>query len=210
MDKARIAELLQPFLAGAQPSETLLDHISTYIDLLLRWNARVNLTAIRDPESIVTRHFGESLFAARHLFPEPPNGTGGVERPEIENAAAERRGRAALQRRVRDTETEWASAPVAEAAERRQSAAHGVSRGEEPRLDPAAEQRKKITLADIGSGAGFPGIPIKLWAPDVHVTLIESNNKKATFLRELARTLTLTNIDIQNSRAESLPTASFD
>ena len=74
MDKARIAELLQPFLAGAQPpSETLLDHISTYIDLLVRWNARVNLTAIRDPEQIVTRHFGESLFAACHLFPQQKN-----------------------------------------------------------------------------------------------------------------------------------------
>ena len=42
---------------------------------------------------------------------------------------------------------------------------------------------------DLGSGAGFPGIPIKLGAPELHVTLIESQNKKATFLREVIRTL---------------------
>src|SRR5258707_13243011 len=75
MDPARIAELLQPFLreANDQPltaNDTLCKDISTYIDILGRWNARINLTAIRDPEEIVTRHFGESLFAARHLFPK--------------------------------------------------------------------------------------------------------------------------------------------
>src|SRR5450755_4862699 len=93
MDTARIAELLQPFLQSAQGrchsepakageacpgpsrrepaalSPAQLQSISTYIDILLRWNARINLTAIRDPEEIVLRHFGESLFAARHLFP---------------------------------------------------------------------------------------------------------------------------------------------
>src|ERR1700693_3185749 len=70
MDTARIAALLQPFLEQSLPSSTL-DQISIYIDLLLRWNARINLTAIRHPEEIVTRHFGESFFLARHLFPPP-------------------------------------------------------------------------------------------------------------------------------------------
>src|SRR5580658_9680517 len=75
MQPARIAELLQPFLQEANDqrltaNDALYEHISTYIDILLRWNARINLTAIRDPEEIVTRHFGESLFAARHLFPK--------------------------------------------------------------------------------------------------------------------------------------------
>jgi precorrin-6B methylase 2 len=65
-------------------------------------------------------------------------------------------------------------------------------------------------LADLGSGAGFPGIPIKLWAPDIALTLIESNHKKAAFLREVTRALTLTDIDIQNARAETLSPATFD
>lgn len=68
MDTARIAALLEPFLKPAL-SSTQLAQISTYIDLLLRWSTRINLTAIRDPEEIVTRHFGESLFLASHLFP---------------------------------------------------------------------------------------------------------------------------------------------
>jgi len=65
-------------------------------------------------------------------------------------------------------------------------------------------------IADLGSGAGFPGIPIKLWAPNISLTLIESNHKKATFLRELTRSLTLTNVNIQNARAETLPPSTFD
>jgi 16S rRNA (guanine527-N7)-methyltransferase len=141
MNAARIAELLAPFI-GEHDAPALFANISTYIDILVRWNARINLTAIRDPEQIVTRHFGESLFLARNLFV----GTAAV----------------------------------------------------------------PSTLADLGSGAGFPGIPIKLWAPSIALTLIESNHKKAAFLREIARSLTLTDIDIQNARAETLPPAAFD
>jgi 16S rRNA (guanine527-N7)-methyltransferase len=54
----------------------------------------------------------------------------------------------------------------------------------------------------LGSGAGFPGIPIKLWAPGIQLTLIESSHKKATFLREVCRSLALTDVDIQNVRGE--------
>jgi 16S rRNA (guanine527-N7)-methyltransferase len=181
MHPARIAELLQPFLSptpnpchsepakageeSAVLSTSQLQHISTYIDLLLHWNARINLTAIRNPEEIVTRHFGESLFAARHLFPKVY--------PVFPV--------------VKDLDVE-VDVEVAEAR------------------SPKAEAR----VADIGSGAGFPGIPIKLWAPNIALTLIESNHKKATFLREVARTLTLTDINIQNARAESLPPSTFE
>jgi len=138
MDLARIAELLQPFFQSEAPpglAPFQLQHISTYVDLLLRWNARINLTAVRQPEEIVTRHFGESLFAARHLFPAP--------------------------------------------------AAAGPAR-----------------VVDVGSGAGFPGLPVKLWAPAIHLTLIESSHKKATFLREIIRSLTLTNVDVFTGRAQ--------
>ncbi len=68
MDTAQISALLEPFLE--QPlSPPHLDRILTYINLLQRWNARINLTAIRHEDEIVTRHFGESFFLARHLFP---------------------------------------------------------------------------------------------------------------------------------------------
>ncbi len=133
MDTARIAELLRPFTGDAELPAGLLEQFHLHLDLLLRWNARVNLTAVRDPEQIVTRHFGESLFAARMLDQQ-------ISRP--------------------------------------------------------------ISLADVGSGAGFPGIPIMLWAPYIELTLIESHNKKATFLREALRTLKLDHAQVFCGRAE--------
>ena len=155
METSRIAELLQPFLqftpisqsskaspfrSGSGPegsavlSQSQLQHISTYIDLLLRWNARVNLTAVREPEAIVTRHFGESLFAARQLFPA---------------------------------------------------------------LQSATEH-----VIDFGSGAGFPGLPMKIFAPHLRLTLIEANQKKGTFLREVVRKLALKDVEVFSGRAE--------
>jgi 16S rRNA (guanine527-N7)-methyltransferase len=156
MDEARIAELLKPFLddsdgdRGSVSSEKTelsgvqLRHISIYIDLLLRWNARINLTAVRTPEEIVTRHFGESLFAARHLFPK--------------------------------VSYEAAGSQISEA---------------------------NPHVIDIGSGAGFPGLPIKIWAQHVDLTLIEANHKKATFLREVGRTLGLATFEVFAGRADA-------
>jgi 16S rRNA (guanine527-N7)-methyltransferase len=151
MDTIRIAQLLEPFVGSADDQRLTTNdllNISTYLDLLLRWNARMNLTAIRQPEEIVTRHFGESLFAARHLYP---------------------------------------------------------CRRERPGSSTSAE-----TLIDLGSGAGFPGLPIKIWAPHIHLTLIESNQKKATFLREITRALTLININVFAGRAQDYPNPPAD
>jgi 16S rRNA (guanine527-N7)-methyltransferase len=156
VENSRIAELLKPYLTGLVPlslsgsheapsvlTQVQLNNISIYINMLLRWNSRINLTAIREPEEIVRRHFGESLFAARYLFPQ-------------------------------------------------------------------VEDQVPVKIIDVGSGAGFPGLPIKLWFPQAHVTLIESNQKKATFLREVIRTLTLTGIDVFIDRAENYVGARAD
>ena len=129
----RIADLLEPFIAPATLSDSQLQNISTYIDLLLKWNARTNLTAIRDEEGVVTRHFGESFFAARYLLADAPLG---------------------------------------------------------------------LRVFDVGSGAGFPGLPFKLYAPLISLTLIESHNKKAIFLREVIRALSLQQATVVSARAE--------
>jgi 16S rRNA (guanine527-N7)-methyltransferase len=63
LSEDRIAALLKPYLAEAAFPDSLYPQLSLYLDLLLKWNARTNLTAIRDQEEIVQRHFGESLFA---------------------------------------------------------------------------------------------------------------------------------------------------
>jgi 16S rRNA (guanine527-N7)-methyltransferase len=60
------------------------------------------------------------------------------------------------------------------------------------------------TLADLGTGAGFPGIPLALADPDLRVTLVESNGKKARFLREAVRTLGLRNARVAETRIEAL------
>jgi len=66
------------------------------------------------------------------------------------------------------------------------------------------------TLADLGTGPGLPGIPLALARPSLHVTLIEANGKKARFLREVARTLSLVNVEIVPSRIEAFhPPAPF-
>lgn len=68
MEEGRIAELLRPYLGDTLLTPEQLKCISTYIDILSLWNTRMNLTAIREPEEMVRRHFGESLFAARVLL----------------------------------------------------------------------------------------------------------------------------------------------
>lgn len=70
LSEPEIADLLVPYLPD--PPAGLVSQLSIYLDLLLKWNARTNLTAIRDPREIVRRHFGESLFAARHLDSDTP------------------------------------------------------------------------------------------------------------------------------------------
>jgi len=106
--------------------------IQQYINILLAWNAKVNLTAIRNPLEILYRHFCESLYARVAV----PVETG--------------------------------------------------------------------RLADVGSGAGFPGLPLKIFCPNLQVFLIESSIKKATFLAEVIRELGLTDARVLVNRYEEL------
>ena len=106
--------------------------IQQYIEILLHWNEKLNLTAIRDPLEILVRHFCESMFGATAV---PINS-----------------GR----------------------------------------------------LADIGSGAGFPGIPMKILRPEIELFLVESNIKKGTFLAEVIRETGLKNSRVLISRYEEL------
>ena len=59
-----------------------------------------------------------------------------------------------------------------------------------------------MRVIDLGSGAGFPGLPLKIFAPAVGLTLIESSQKKAAFLKEVVRALALTDVDVFAGRAE--------
>ncbi len=59
-------------------------------------------------------------------------------------------------------------------------------------------------LADVGTGAGFPGLALKLYVPDLHVTLIEPNAKKCAFLGEIVRKLELGDVEVVRSRFQDL------
>jgi 16S rRNA (guanine527-N7)-methyltransferase len=130
VDSDRIAALLRPYI---DLNQVQLRKTSMYIDVLLKWNARINLTAVRNPDEIVTRHFGESYFAASHLLAAAPG----------------------------------------------------------------------VDVIDVGSGAGFPGLPLAIFATEARVTLIESNTKKAAFLNEVIAALEVRNVRVFFGRAEA-------
>jgi 16S rRNA (guanine527-N7)-methyltransferase len=113
-------------------TEQQILQIQQYTELLLRWNEKVNLTAIRDPLEVLYRHFCESMYGAVVI-------------------------------------------PL-----------------------------EKCRLADVGSGGGFPGIPLKIIRPELDLYLIESNVKKATFLTEVVRELSLQGVRVLVSRYEEL------
>jgi 16S rRNA (guanine527-N7)-methyltransferase len=98
---------------------------------LVRWNQKINITAITDPFEVAVKHFLDSLPAVRFL---PPN----------------------------------------------------------------------ANLLDIGSGGGFPGLPLKVILPSLSVTLIDGSRKKVNFLKHVIRTLKLENIEALHVRAEDL------
>jgi 16S rRNA (guanine527-N7)-methyltransferase len=62
----RIRQLLSPYLIDSI-EDSSINQLGSYLDLLVKWNAKTNLTAIREPEEIVRQHFGESLFAGQQL-----------------------------------------------------------------------------------------------------------------------------------------------
>lgn len=72
--------------------------------------------------------------------------------------------------------------------------------------------KKNATILDIGSGGGFPSIPIRIFRPDLKFVLVESNKKKANFLNEVKKELKFDNLVIVNSKVESMdaPQKLFD
>lgn len=71
--------------------------------------------------------------------------------------------------------------------------------------------KKNATVLDIGSGGGFPAIPVRIFRPDLTVILTESNKKKAAFLSEVKKELKLENVQVFNSRVEKYsPDIKFD
>lgn len=111
-------------------SAAQLDALEHHYVLLMHWNAKINLTRIRDAEEAVSLHYWESVLLAQALPVGP------------------------------------------------------------------------LAIADVGSGGGFPGIPLAIVRPECRVTLIESHRRKAVFLRQASRNLA--NVRVIDDRAESV------
>ncbi len=109
--------------------EAAAESLLLYIEEWRKWNARINLTAEKDAESLIDRHILNSLYYMK-----------GIETPR--------------------------------------------------------------NILDIGSGGGFPGLPVKAVLPAVPMTLIESNRKRAAFLRQAVRSMGLREMDVLHLRAE--------
>ena len=106
-----------------------LDKFYKYMELLIEWNQKINLTAIIEPEEIILKHFIDSITILKYI-------------------------------------------------------------------------EKDAKIVDVGTGAGFPGIPVSIMRPDLKITLVDSLNKRLIFLQEVIKELNLENIEIIHSRAE--------
>jgi len=113
---------------------------NVYLDELIEWNKKFNLTAITDPQEIKIKHFEDSLTLS----------------------------------------------------------------------DAYDFSKKDISVLDIGTGAGFPGIPLKMVFPNIQLTLLDSVNKKIEFLKHIVEKLGLDGIKIVWARAEDFATDNRD
>lgn len=113
-------------------SNEVISKFELYSNMLLEWNDKFNLTAIKDPEQIEIKHFIDSLISEKYI------------------------------------------------------------------------SYSGKTLLDVGSGAGFPGIPLAICHPDLKVTLLESNGKKVMFLKEVVNALSLQNVTVIQARSEEV------
>ncbi len=116
-----------------QLSERMIAVLATYERELIEWNSKFNLTAVRDPASIRTKHFLDSLSCTLAWGSQPPR-----------------------------------------------------------------------RLIDVGTGAGFPGIPLRILYPGLKLTLVESVGKKAMFCEHIVRLLGLDGVEVIKGRAEDV------
>jgi 16S rRNA (guanine527-N7)-methyltransferase len=70
--------------------------------------------------------------------------------------------------------------------------------------------RRGARVLDIGTGGGFPGVPLAIWRPDLEMTWLEPRQKRAAFLRHLARTIPVPNARVLEGRQEGLPESAFE
>jgi 16S rRNA (guanine527-N7)-methyltransferase len=128
---------------GFPLSQVEVSQFLNYLEMLKRWNSKINLTAVRDDRGIIILHFLDSIA-----------------------------GLAALSTQKLGTQDILV--------------------------------KTSYRVMDVGSGAGFPGLPLKICRPQILLTLVEANKKKAAFLHSISGHLGLEKVDILDLRLEAL------
>lgn len=133
MQKEKFIEIMQEKLKKLEIHFSMeqTEQFFEYMKLLIEWNEKINLTAITEPEEIITKHFIDSLTILKYI-------------------------------------------------------------------------KNDYKVVDVGTGAGFPGIPLCIMNPTLKMTLVDSLNKRLIFLQEVVNKLKLKNIEIVHARAEEL------
>lgn len=131
MEKKRFEEemLEKSKILGVRFSVEQIEQFYKYMNLLIEWNEKMNLTAITEPKEIILKHFIDSITILKYI-----------------------------------------------------------------------DDNSK--LVDVGTGAGFPGVPLSIMNPTLKITLVDSLNKRLIFLEEVVKELNLKNIEIVHARAE--------
>jgi 16S rRNA (guanine527-N7)-methyltransferase len=175
---------------GLRVSPVQIDQLLAYQELIIKWNKVYNLTAVRDPQDMLTHHLLDSLAAIPPLLRQ----TGG----QLGFAAGPPQG---------ETAPLGGSDPRSGGAWGGQGFAAGPPQGETAPLggsDPRSGGAWGLRLLDVGSGGGLPGVVIAIVCPQIEVHCVDTVLKKVSFIQQVAASLRLPNLRGIHARVESL------
>ena len=162
------------------------------------WNSKINVISRKDIDSLYDHHVLHSLAIAEYLRTQRPETYSLFTAPHIENDSGVAYTAQASTTPLADSHPCHTKASIPESP-------HTSTEPRIPTGGCSVQKPQTLRVLDLGTGGGFPGIPLAVMFPDVRFTLCDSVGKKTIVAREIANMLGLDNVEIVNARAESLP-----
>ena len=163
---------------GITCSKEQISAFMAFLSELKKWSRAYNLTALKTDEDIIIKHFLDSLLYLKVIEDSVKCQVSSVKLKSPKNVIPAEAG---IQRSLSLLDSRFYGNDHLEYL-----------------------QYLQLKICDVGTGAGFPGIPIKILCPEMEITLIEPSRKKAAFLRHIIRILKLKNVTVLEQRLESL------